>query len=149
MEVFRRWPSSTTAADLYQATGAAWPDYREDVFARLAPMPRDTVVFALAHLKDIPLAWNLAHNLGLDDDRTWSDLAKAYEKFDPLAALPVHTELVENELAEAGAQHYRNAARRLKKMRKLEVRAARIITAPTPQAAAVHSHDSTAEIDTT
>jgi hypothetical protein len=120
VEVFRRWPSSTTAADLYQAAGAAWPDYREDVFARLAPMPpRDTVVFALAHLKDIPLAWNLAHTLGLADDRTWSDLAKAYEKFDPLAVLPVHTELVENELAEAGAQHYRNAARRLKKMRKL------------------------------
>lgn len=120
VEVFRRWPSSSTAAGLYQAAGAAWPDYRQDVFARLAAMPpRDTVVFALTHLKDIPLAWKVAHNLGLDDDRTWSDLAKAYEKFDPLAVLPVHTELVGKELAEPDARHYRSAARRLKKMRKL------------------------------
>jgi hypothetical protein len=120
VEVFRRWPSSSTAADLYQTAGTAWPDYREEVFARLAPMPpRETVVFALAHLKDISLAWNVAHDLGLDDDRTWIDLAKTYEKFDPLALLPVHTELVVKELAEAGAQHYLSAARRLKKMREL------------------------------
>lgn len=119
-EVFRRWPSSSTAADLHRAAGAAWPDYREEVFARLAQMPpRETVIFALAHLKDIPLAWNVAHDLGLEDDRTWSDLAKAYERFDPLAVLPIHTDLVEKELAEADAQHYRSAARRLKKMRKL------------------------------
>jgi len=33
--------------------------------------------------------------------------------------LPVLTRLVENELTEAGAQHYQMAARRLAKMRKL------------------------------
>ncbi len=40
-------------------------------------------------------------------------------KYDPLAVLPIHQRLVENELVEADAQHYRLAARRLAKMRKL------------------------------
>ena len=44
---------------------------------------------------------------------------KAYEKVDPIATLPIHQRLVENELVEAGAQHYRLAARRLARMRKL------------------------------
>lgn len=44
---------------------------------------------------------------------------KGYEKIDPLAVLPIYQRLVENELVEAGAQHYRLAARRLAKMRKL------------------------------
>ena len=48
----------------------------------------------------LALAWNLANNLGLRHSRTSSDLVKAYEKLDPLAVLPVHTELVEAELAE-------------------------------------------------
>ena len=64
-------------------------------------------------------AWNLAHSLALDSDHTWSELVKVYEKVDPLAVLPIHQRLVENELVEAGAQHYRLAARRLAKMRKL------------------------------
>jgi tetratricopeptide (TPR) repeat protein len=96
VEVFRRWPSSTTAGYLYRDARVAWPDYEDEV-----------------------LAWNLAHSLGLADARTWSDLVKAYEKLDPLAVLPIHTELVEGELAEADARNYRNAARRLKKMRTL------------------------------
>lgn len=66
-----------------------------------------------------PFGWDLARSLGLDDDRTWSDLAKAYEKLDPLAVLPVYTHLVERELTAADARNYRSAARRLKKMRKL------------------------------
>ena len=70
-------------------------------------------------LNDVPYGWNLAHSLGLDDDCVWSDLAKAYEKLDPIAVLPVHTRLVERELADADARRYRGAARRLKKMRKL------------------------------
>jgi hypothetical protein len=119
VETFRRWPSSTTAGCLYRDAGAAWPDYRNEVLERLAPHPRDAVLFAQHSLKDIPYAWNLAHNLGLDDDRTWSDLAKAYETLDPIAVLPVHARLVEHELAESNARHYRGAARRLKKMRKL------------------------------
>jgi hypothetical protein len=49
----------------------------------------------------------------------WERLATAYEKVDPLAVLPVLARLVDNELTEAGAQHYRIAARRLAKMRKL------------------------------
>ncbi len=119
VEIFRRWPSSTTAGNLYRESGATWPDYRDEVFERLTPHPRDAVLFAQLSLKDVPLAWNLAHSLGLQDDGTWSDLAKAYEKLDPVAVLPVYTRLVERELTEADAKHYRSAARRLKKMRKL------------------------------
>ena len=40
-------------------------------------------------------------------------------RIDPVAVLPVHRRLVENELVEAGAQHYRLAARRLATMRRL------------------------------
>lgn len=119
LTVFRRWPSSTTAARLHNAAGKAWPDYREEVVATLTASSGDAVLFALLTLKEPEFAWNLAHSLALDSDHTWSELVKVYEKVDPLAALPIHQRLVENELVEAGAQHYRLAARRLAKMRKL------------------------------
>ncbi|MDQ6849692.1 MAG: hypothetical protein M3070_06890 [Actinomycetota bacterium] len=119
LEVFRRWPSSSTAARLHRDAGGAWPQYRDEVMARLAASPRDAVLFALLSLKDVQYAWELAHSLGLHDDRTWSDLIKAYEKVDPLAVLPILNRLVLRELVETGAQHYQIAARRLKKMRKL------------------------------
>ncbi len=117
--VFRRWPSSSTAARLHRASAGSWADYRDEVVATLSSSPRDAVLFALLTLKDTAFAWHLAHSLDLSDDRTWSELVKSYEKVEPLAALPIHARLVENELTEVGAQHYRIAARRLAKMRKL------------------------------
>jgi tetratricopeptide (TPR) repeat protein len=119
LEVFRRWPSSSTAACLYRDSGQAWPQHGDEVMQRLAVSPRDAVLFALLSLKDVQYAWELAHSLALDDDRTWSDLVKSYEKVDPLAVLPVLNRLVVSELVETGAQHYQIAARRLKKMRTL------------------------------
>lgn len=119
LSVFRKWPSSTSASRLHKAAGKAWPDFREEVVATLATSPRDAVLFALLTLKEPEFAWNLAHSLVLDSDHTWSELVKVYEKIDPIATLPIHQRLVENELVEAGAQHYRLAARRLAKMRKL------------------------------
>lgn len=119
LELFRRWPSSGTAAHLYREAGDEWPRYRDEVMQRLTASPRDAVLFAMLSLKDAPLAWELANSLALDDDRTWSDLVKAYEKIDPVAVLPVLNRLVLSELVETGAQHYQIAARRLKKMRKL------------------------------
>jgi hypothetical protein len=119
LTVFRRWPSSSTAARLHRDAGPAWPDFSDEVMAAFEDRPYDAVVFALHHLRDVPLAWELAHSLGLDDDRAWSDLAKAYEKVDPLAVLPIHSRLVHHELETANAQNYRYAARRLARMRKL------------------------------
>ena len=119
LEVFQRWPSSSTAAHLYQDAGPSWPNYCDEVVATLAVSPRDAVLFALLTLKEVQLAWNLAYSLGLDSDDVWERLATAYEKVDPLAVLPVYARLVDNELTEAGAQHYRIAARRLAKMRRL------------------------------
>jgi len=119
LELFRWWPSSGTAAHLYREAGDEWPRYRDEVMQRLTASPRDAVLFAMLSLKDAPLAWELANSLALDDDRTWSDLVKAYEKIDPVAVLPVLNRLVLSELVETGAQHYQIAARRLKKMRKL------------------------------
>jgi hypothetical protein len=119
LDVFRRWPSSSTATRLHLYAGKDWPQYSDEVMQRLADSPRDAVLFALLSLKDVELAWELAHTLALDDDRTWSDLVKAYEKVDPVAVLPVLNRLVLSELVETGAQHYQIAARRLKKMRKL------------------------------
>src|SRR5829696_10072313 len=119
LEVFRRWPSSSTAAHIYHNAGPSWPSYRDEVLATLAASPRDAVLFALLTLKEVQAAWNLAYSLGLDSDDVWERLATAYEKVDPLAVVPVLARLVDNELTEAGAQHYRIAARRLAKMRKL------------------------------
>lgn len=85
----------------------------------LATSPRDAVLFALLTLGDIPLAWNLAHSLDLHDNDVWETLVGAYQGVDPLAVLPVLTKLVTDELTQTGAQHYRLAARRLRKMRQL------------------------------
>ena len=65
----------------------------------------------------MPYAWDLAHTLGLRDADVWLRLVQDYARIEPLAVLPILAELDENELTEAGAQHYRIAARRLKKMR--------------------------------
>jgi hypothetical protein len=119
LEVFRRWPTSSTAARLHQAAASSWPDYSAEVFAALGRDPWQAVVFSLHHLKNTRLAWQQAHDLGLDDDRTWSDLAAAYEPIDPAATLPVHCRLVEHDLEHAGAQHYQHAARRLVRMRRI------------------------------
>ena len=117
--VFRRWPSSSTAAVLHRAAGSAWPGFRDEVLAALAASPRDAVQFAQSTLNDLELAWQLAHSLGLSDAATWRDLGRAYERVDPLAVLPVYRELVEAELVEARAQNYPFAARRLARMRRL------------------------------
>jgi len=119
LAVFRRWPSSTTAARLHNAAGKTWPDLRDEVINSLSGSPRDAVLFALLTLKDPEFAWAIAHAQALDSDHTWSELVKAYEKIDPLAVLPIHQRLVESQLIEAGAQHYWLAARRLAKMRRL------------------------------
>jgi hypothetical protein len=119
VSTFCRWPSSSTAAHLHKDAGTAWPRYRDEVIDTLAASPRDAVLFALLTLKDVQFAWHLAHSLTLESNDVWERLTKDYEKVDPLAVLPILTKLVEDELTEAGAQHYRNAARRLKKMRQL------------------------------
>jgi hypothetical protein len=119
LTVFRRWPSSTTAARLHRDAGSMWPQFRDEVMATLQARPRDAVRFAMHALGDLPLAWELADSFGLEDNRTWSDLAKVYEVVDPVAVLPVHTRLVERELETADAQNYRYAARRLARMRRL------------------------------
>jgi hypothetical protein len=119
LEIFRRWPSSSTAAYLYQDAGPSCPIYRDEVVATLAASPRDAVLFALLTLEEVEFAWNLAHSLALEDDDVWERLAAAYENADPLAVLPVLARLVDYELTQARARHYRIAARRLATMRKL------------------------------
>lgn len=120
LEVFDRWPTSGTAAELHGEAGEAWPRYRDDVERRLASgPPRDAVLFALLTLRDVQRAWDLAHALDLRDDDVWADLAAAYEEVDAAAALPVHERLVRSDLGRADAQRYRAAARRLARMRAL------------------------------
>lgn len=117
--VFRRWPSATSAARLHKAAGRAWPAHREEAMATLSGTPREAVLFALLTLKEPEFAWDLANSLELDCDHTWGELVKRYEKVDPIAVIPIHRRLVERELVDAGAQHYRLAAKRLAKMRTL------------------------------
>ena len=118
-EVFDRWPTSSTASHLHHAAGADWPPYRDQVLDRLASRPRDAVLFALFTLKEPELAWELAHELNLNDADAWDRVLKEYEKLDPVATLPVHTQLVEELLVDAGAQNYQRAAKRLRTMRVL------------------------------
>ncbi len=119
LAVFRKWPSSTSAARLHKTAGKAWPGYRDEVVTTLVTSPSDAVLFALHTLKEPEFAWNLAHSLALDNGSTWAELVKAYEKVDPIATLPIHQRLVEGILVEANAKNYKLAARRLATMRKL------------------------------
>jgi hypothetical protein len=119
LEVFRRWPSASTAERLRRAAGHAWPIHRDEVLDTLARAPRDAVIFAQHHLDDTELAWTLAHNLALTDTRTWSDLVDAYERVDPLGVLPVLRDLALADLRDADARGYQQAARRLRRMRRL------------------------------
>jgi len=57
------------------------------VIAALAQHASDSVRCALTTPEDVSLAWNLAHSLGLSSDHTWSELAKAYQKVEPIAVL--------------------------------------------------------------
>jgi len=118
-EVFRRWPSASTAQQLRKAAGQAWPSHRDEVLDTLSRSPYDAVSFALHQLDDPELAWTLAHNLELTDARTWSDLANAYEHIDPLGVLPVLHDLVLTDLRDSDARAYKQAARRLRQMRRL------------------------------
>jgi len=119
LEVFRRWPTSSNASVLRKRAGASWPTYAEEVMATLQRLPREAVSFALYGLEDLTLAWTLAHSLTLDDSGLWQELAKRYEKVDPLAVLPIHRDLVLADLEHADAGFYRSAARRLARMRTL------------------------------
>jgi hypothetical protein len=117
--VFRRWPSSSSAARLHEAASTSWSVHRDEVLATLESKPADAVLFVLLTLRDVRLAWELAQSLALDDDRAWDELIKAYQKIDPIAVLPTHARLVGKDLVEADAKRYRAAARRLATMRTL------------------------------
>lgn len=119
LQVFRRWPTATHAARLHTRAGDAWPNYATDIMATLEKHPREAVAFVLHSLHDVPLAWRLAHSLGLNDSGLWESVAAAYEKIDPLAVLPIYSDQVESALERADARSYRWAARRLAHMRVL------------------------------
>lgn len=119
LDVFRRWPTSSNAAALHTCAGTAWPTYAADVMTELERRPREAVSFALSGLDDLVLAWNLAQSLSLGDSGLWMELAKRYEKVDPLATLPIHTDLVLADLEHTDAKWYRSGARRLARMRTL------------------------------
>lgn len=72
----------------------------------LKTKPYAAVVFAQHHLRDVPLACELANTLAMDSDRAWSDPAKAYEKVDAVAVLPIYSRLVHRELETANTQNY-------------------------------------------
>lgn len=117
LEVFRRWPSSSSGAQLHRVAGEEWPRFRDEVMESLQSRPDAAVLFALNTLHDPAEAWRLAHSLGLDRADVWELLVKAYGKVDPIATLPIQRELVESYLEVADAKQYRRAARRLASMR--------------------------------
>ncbi|WP_174442387.1 DUF6880 family protein [Demequina salsinemoris] len=114
---FSRWPGSGEASALHRVAGEEWAALEASVIEALSRDPREAVGFVLRDLDDASRAWHLAHSLELEDARTWSDLLTAYERVDALATLPVHRRLVTATLESTGAQHYVEAARRLRTMR--------------------------------
>ncbi|MFP5254149.1 MAG: hypothetical protein ACLGH4_10180, partial [Actinomycetes bacterium] len=65
--VFERWPSASTATRLHHAAGTRWPALQQQVMGTLARRPHDAVAFAQQTLRDLPMAWQLAHTLDLAD----------------------------------------------------------------------------------
>lgn len=117
--VFRRWPTASNASRLHAAAGLGWPEHQADVARILRASPTDAVTFALSTLKDARQAWTLAHELNLTSEHAWKELIMAYERIDPLAVLEIHRQFVESTLTNPGAEHYRDAAQRLSRMRRL------------------------------
>ncbi|MDN6147944.1 MAG: hypothetical protein L0I94_03800 [Yaniella sp.] len=117
--VFDRWPNSTTATRLHGEAGTSWPAYQDAVLERLSANPREAVLFQLHALKDPAAAWETAHAAKMSNQDVWERLVQQYQSIDPLAVLPILSELVDLELLQTGAAHYKNAARHLKTMRRL------------------------------
>jgi hypothetical protein len=117
--LFYRWPTASNASRLHAAAGSGWLAHQADVVEILRANPADAVTFTLSTLKDAQRAWDLAHELTLTSEDTWGQLVTAYEKIDPLAVLVIHRQLVESTLTTPDAHHYREAAKRLARMRRL------------------------------
>ena len=113
LTVFRRWPNATHAARLHQAVGATWPDVRDEVMATLAGDPREAVNFALGTLKDPELAWQLAHDLVLEDGGTWVRVADAYRRIAPVATVPIYSRVATDTLVATDVRAYKHAAKLL------------------------------------
>ncbi|MFE1592358.1 hypothetical protein [Nocardia sp. NPDC058705] len=118
VEVFHRWPTASTAAHVHDRAGEVWPEYCDDVLARLAFSARETVLFALS-LGDVELAWERAHALKLNSIDVWDRLVTAYETVDPVAVVPVLADMATAELAYTDVRHYQVGARYLRRMRAL------------------------------
>jgi hypothetical protein len=117
--VFHRWPTASNASRLHAAAGSGWLEHQADVAEIMRANPSDAVTFTLGTLRDAQRAWDLARELSLTSEHTWDQLVTAYEKIDPLAVLVIHRQLVESTLTNTGAEHYRDAAKRLVRMRRL------------------------------
>lgn len=113
LTVFRRWPNATHAARLHQAVGASWPDVRGEVMAALSGDPREAVNFALSTLKDPALAWQLAHDLVLEDNDTWVRVADAYRRINPNATVPIYSRAATDALVTTDVRAYKHAAKLL------------------------------------
>lgn len=119
LAVVRRWPDLQAASLFFTDAGPAWPDYQQEVIRRLSDDPATAVEFALNVQCDVPLAWELAHDLDLEDDDLWVELAGEYMSIDALAVLPVYARLVNIILLDAQPRSYRVAAQILNLMRRI------------------------------
>lgn len=119
IELFERWPRQGTAALLHEAAGDRWPEVEGSVVERLMGRPWDAVAFLLRQVGDVDRAWAVAHeHPDLVGARLWGDLAAARGLTHPEQAIPVLVRLANDELVEAGAQHYRIAANLLARAQK-------------------------------
>ena len=119
LAMLRRWPDWDSALALFEVAGPAWPQYQDEVIKRLSADPGEAAQFALEVLGDVQLAWDLAHDLGLQDLSLWADLAAAYMAVDEVAVLPVFEWLVYAVLRESQVKAYRVAAQLLTTMREI------------------------------
>lgn len=122
-EVFARFPTSSTAARLYEVAQRErrWEDFEDQVVQRLASSPRDQVLFLLHTLHDPDRAFTASVELEMPftewNDDVWNPLITARARIDPTEVLPVLQQQIESMLVTADAARYRAAAARLRLFR--------------------------------
>ena len=124
LELFERWPTQSTAAQVHAAAGDRWPGLQQQVVGRLMGRPWEAVAFLLRQLADVDSAWQVAdEHADLMGAGLWGELADARGLSHPDEAVPVLVRLADDELRETGARYYRVAANLLVRARRFAVAA--------------------------
>lgn len=123
--VFARWSTAHNARAWIDSAGA---NVRETAIAGMRERPHELIEFLIAD-DDVQRAWTEAM-AARDAGRTlhpqqWDDLVERYAGIDPVAALPVMAQLIDDRLVEANTRVYPGAVKRMRELRRVAASAGR------------------------